>query len=599
MEPATHEQGAIYPLPLDQIHVKTEANPRRHFGETDFQLLCDSIRDSGLIQPITVRPTDDGAFELICGERRIRAFKHLGLTEIPAYVRVCSDAEARKLALLENIRRVDLTPGEEALAARDLLDAHNGDRAATASALGWSERKLAARLQLLHCAIDVIDALAAGAITIGHAELLSGLPEANQLKSLPRIIEQKIDVPTLREQLHGFSIPLDKAIFDRAGCTGCPNNSDSQNDLFSNALSSGKCFNKSCFSEKSRQQIELKRTELRESFAVVALQTEKDPASHVPLAKFGTAGVGEAQFAACRTCQHFGALIEDRLNNATGTVQQPTCFNRGCNDAHRAAYQATLTPPAPDRDRASQRKKGAKSKPAPVAAKSKAKPAKKARPTVVGTPSAVTERIDTVYREAAAALAGRDETTSFALAVYAMAQGARSDGARQLLSERLGLKRSHTSDHTGIVRTLATRTVEELRAWLVEFAREALVRTDLLSHHAFKPVPIAKALVAQKSVDLRAHFTMSAEFLTAHTKSAIETILDESKFRTWFEAREDGKKRYQQLVGSKKDELIRGVMDAGFDFAGYVPSEVTGTGKPLHPVPKADTNVSQEVARAA
>lgn len=99
-------------VPMDQIQVQP-GQPRRYFGQEELQALAASIREHGVLQPLLARPLENGAFELVAGERRLRAAREVGLAEVPVVVRKMSASQATELALLENLQREDLNPVEE------------------------------------------------------------------------------------------------------------------------------------------------------------------------------------------------------------------------------------------------------------------------------------------------------------------------------------------------------------------------------------------------------------------------------------------------------------------------------------------------------
>lgn len=125
-----HEDGDLAHLPLNLVQIDAAHNPRSYFEDEAMRSLIESVRENGIIQPITVRPNDDepGSYHLIAGERRLRAAKAVGLTEIPAIVRLVDADQAHVLATIENTLRDDMSPAEEAQAARKILALCGGDR---------------------------------------------------------------------------------------------------------------------------------------------------------------------------------------------------------------------------------------------------------------------------------------------------------------------------------------------------------------------------------------------------------------------------------------------------------------------------------------
>lgn len=144
------------------------AQPRRHFEEEALATLADSIARHGLLQPLVVRRTDEG-FELIAGERRLRAAARAGLTEVPVVVRETASADRLELALIENLQRADLSPLEEAEAFRRLVDEHGLTQEEVARRVGKSRPAVANALRLLTLPDEVKTQVQHGELSAGHA----------------------------------------------------------------------------------------------------------------------------------------------------------------------------------------------------------------------------------------------------------------------------------------------------------------------------------------------------------------------------------------------------------------------------------------------
>lgn len=171
---ATNEFGATYQeLPVGSVRVNPK-NPRQVFEEEPLNELVHSIREFGLLQPVVVRPVDDG-YELIMGERRLRATQLAGLETIPAIVRETDDQSMLRDALLENIHRVDLNPLEEASAYQQLLEEFGVTQAELARKLGRSRPVITNMIRLLQLPVPVQRKVAAGVLSAGHARALLGV----------------------------------------------------------------------------------------------------------------------------------------------------------------------------------------------------------------------------------------------------------------------------------------------------------------------------------------------------------------------------------------------------------------------------------------
>jgi ParB family chromosome partitioning protein len=167
--------------------------PRKTFDEATLTELAESIDETGLIQPLVVRQKRD-RFELIAGERRLRACKLAELEEVPVVAREVSDAQAFALALVENIQRQDLNPIEEAHAYERLIDEYEFSQAELASQVGKSRSSVTNALRLLNLSEAVRQHVLDGELTAGHARALVGLDDDVALALAERIIEEGLSV---------------------------------------------------------------------------------------------------------------------------------------------------------------------------------------------------------------------------------------------------------------------------------------------------------------------------------------------------------------------------------------------------------------------
>ena len=169
------EDSAFKQLPLHRVEPNPD-QPRQDFNEEELQSLAESIRVHGVIQPLTVRETGDGYYQIIAGERRWRACRMAGLNDVPVVVKDVSDEQAMELALVENLQREDLDPVEEAAGIRELMARCGLTQEQAAQKLGKSRSALANSLRLLSLPETVLELLKSGFITIGHAKVVLGLP---------------------------------------------------------------------------------------------------------------------------------------------------------------------------------------------------------------------------------------------------------------------------------------------------------------------------------------------------------------------------------------------------------------------------------------
>lgn len=188
-EPVSSEPRTPYRvLPVAKVR-PNPLQPRKEFREEDLADLEASLRVSGLLQPVTVRPAPRGdGFELIAGERRFRAAQRLGWTEIPAVVRDVDDQMLLSLAMVENLQRADLNPIEEAEGYEQLIKEFSLTQQEVADIVGKDRSTVANTLRLLALPASVRRLVWDGALTVGHARALLGLGEASQMADLARVV---------------------------------------------------------------------------------------------------------------------------------------------------------------------------------------------------------------------------------------------------------------------------------------------------------------------------------------------------------------------------------------------------------------------------
>jgi len=181
---AAQPQRGLRTIPVGDI-APGRFQPRKDFAPEALQELAASIRAQGVLQPIVVRKSAGGTpFELVAGERRWRAAQLAQLHEIPAIVRELSDDEALEIGLVENLQRQDLGPIEEAQAYRRLIDELGHTQEEVAKALGKSRSHIANQVRLLELPQPVVDMVASGQLTVGHAKLLVAQPDPQRLADI-------------------------------------------------------------------------------------------------------------------------------------------------------------------------------------------------------------------------------------------------------------------------------------------------------------------------------------------------------------------------------------------------------------------------------
>ena len=180
-------------LPLSQVE-SCAAQPRKQFDPDALADLADSIRQHGIIQPLTVRKLQSGYYQIIAGERRWRAARMAGLTQVPAVVIEADDRKAMELAMIENLQREDLTPMEEAEGYRTLMEQYGLTQEETSQRVGKSRSAVANALRLLNLSKEVRVLVEEGKLSGGHARALVPLTEELQKTAAALIIKDDLSV---------------------------------------------------------------------------------------------------------------------------------------------------------------------------------------------------------------------------------------------------------------------------------------------------------------------------------------------------------------------------------------------------------------------
>lgn len=192
-------------IPIARIRPNPR-QPRQRVDQAELDTLAASIAEHGVLQPILVTEVLDG-YQLVAGERRLRASRQAGLERIPAIVRQLADRDQLELALVENLQREDLGPIEEALAFRVLVDEFGLSQEEIATRVGRARSTVTNTLRLLDLDQGVRDALANGAISEGHARALGGLPTEHQGRLVATVVEQQLSVRQTEELVRRLREP--------------------------------------------------------------------------------------------------------------------------------------------------------------------------------------------------------------------------------------------------------------------------------------------------------------------------------------------------------------------------------------------------------
>ncbi len=192
---AQSPEAGVTTLPLREIEPDKD-QPRKEFSEEALAELAGSIAEHGLLQPIAVRPAPSasGRYQIIAGERRWRAARMAGLSEVPVIIREATDEQAMELALIENLQREDLDAVEEAFGYQQLIERCGLTQEQAAQRLGKSRSAITNSLRLLRLPAEALQLLKTGALTAGHAKVVLGLAPEKQAEAASLIVRQGLNV---------------------------------------------------------------------------------------------------------------------------------------------------------------------------------------------------------------------------------------------------------------------------------------------------------------------------------------------------------------------------------------------------------------------
>lgn len=189
-ENETEDSNSSVMLKISEIE-PNRSQPRKDFDENSLSDLAQSISQHGLLQPLLVRPLPIGGYQIVAGERRYRACRMAGLTEVPVTIRELSDTETMELALIENLQREDLSPIEEALGYKALIDEHGFSQEEVATSVGKSRPAIANSLRILKLPDRVLEYVKQDKISAGHARALLMLDNEEDMLELAELIYKK------------------------------------------------------------------------------------------------------------------------------------------------------------------------------------------------------------------------------------------------------------------------------------------------------------------------------------------------------------------------------------------------------------------------
>ena len=231
------EGSGVTMLPIAKVEAYRK-QPRKQFDEASLQDLADSIRRHGILQPLTVRKLSSGYYQIIAGERRWRAARMAGRSEVPVLIIEADDRKAMELAMIENLQREDLNPIEEAEGYKALMEDYGLTQEEAAERVGKSRSNVANVLRLLNLSAPVRALLAKGVLTAGHARALLPLKAAAQEKAAKAVAEGGLSVRQTEALAKKLLSETDKSPSPKAAKAGVDYTAEAEKEL-SSRLSRG------------------------------------------------------------------------------------------------------------------------------------------------------------------------------------------------------------------------------------------------------------------------------------------------------------------------------------------------------------------------
>lgn len=564
---STYADGTVLQVKLADLVQPAWGNVRKKRNPEKFKELCHSVKNNGVTQGITIRPcpSDNTKCEVLAGNGRWEASKENGFETIPAVLKQVDDREAYGISLDENLTRESLGLVDEARASQRFVDFYDGDYAAAAEHLGWEVRKVRQRIELMRCDDEVLSALDAKQIKLGHATILCSFTKKTQRGTLEKILAEKWTVEELRKRAEQGVKNLDKAPFDKSDCQICPNNSEKQGGLFDVSVSAGRCANAGCYNKKLVEFTEAKREQLKsEGYEKVLLSYEKPVESR---ATVSPDNVGEEQFnKGCSGCADCALVIEVAMPNA-GKIIENQCVNLSCYKKQANKYQLIETVDATNEVKPQEQKKSA---PAKAENTTDTSPAIEQK-----TPKAVTENHKAFLRKMGTQSVKRDPSFSRAMMLYSMMQLA----ARGEVSATETVANFLQVDKSALLRPIA-----DVVRLFAGFDEKSLGQAciEVMAHilneggdgvENFTNLMIGMVADKDYTDEVKAAWKPDEKIIKSYRHNRLTAICKESGFAEHYDT-ENGEGAFEKLAKKRKSDLDEAILKSQFGWDNYAPSEL-------------------------
>ena len=515
-------------------------NIRKHFDPKKMTELEASIRDKGVRVPIMVRPAK-GHYLLVYGERRWTASKNIKAKTIPAIIAKLTDDQALEYQVIENLQREDLTPMDEARGFQALLKKLKWTKDALASKIGKSVRYVATRVRLLTLPAKVQEALDNGTISPGHGEVMLRLHDPKQQKDLlDEIIGDKLSVRAAENMLDNYGTSFTHAQFDTTECSKCESNGKLQVELFDTDTDlEGSCMNRVCFMQKGHDHIKHQVKELKaKGFTVLDQKSWDSRKNKRQFDKWELKDMGRVYKSQCKAgCKSFVYILEsDKYHD-----DRPPTLTEGCLDEKCM-------------QKAKRAKKKGKDAPAP---KGTAKQEEKARQELNET------KIENFVGEArrkfwrATAIKNRTKLINKAIILSRLLTDVGTNNAAQFLPWYEGKKVPEWCNDWTVRRlyALGEKQIDKMTDRVVAYNIENLYDDQDLAF-----------MTAELKFSIDKHWTITKEYLDAHTKPLLMDLAKEIGLIKYLEKKEPTCNVPGTLAGYSKTDMVETFLKSGFDL---------------------------------
>lgn len=563
-----NNQNNMSVLNVSQLVPFSLGNSREKHNAQSRNNLTASIKEAGgVLQPILVRPSpNEDKFEVVAGFGRWQACIELGF-EVPVLIKSMTDSEAYEAQLIENLVRDDLTIVDEAKAAQKFITMYSGDYTAAAERLGWTQKKLNDRVQLLRCSEKILEALNQDKIKIGHAVILSSFSEKLQSGTLDKIISENWSVQYLKERAGKAKKFLHTAKFDTTECSSCPHNTSHQIGMFDfNSSDKAACAKLACWNKKTELWLQDAKKVAEDKFGKVLLLVECSDSDRNTVS---ASTVGEEQFnQGCANCESNVVVMDDRYGKEGQTIESQ-CLNKVCfTRVVKAHNQQGKTIEIADKDAASHKEQVDKEK-GTVAAKSVSANAK---PIEQKTPNAVLELEKKLIHSEAQKIFSTETwyINGIVLASLAITTGHKPDFFKTTndFNENVISCKDIESDR---IQKEITHAIEK------SVSVEANTVDNRFVYNQQKLMISALATLDNASEILTSAWKPSKALLQNYTGQGIKGLCSSSGFEEAFnecESNKSNKVTFAKIAAKSKSDFIKSILAFDYNWSAFAPETV-------------------------